>query len=83
MSWDIVCGIITLVTFFLAVGGVLVKLTRTLAVLESTVNELKDFITIQSGKNDFFYKEIARIDKEITALEEKIRFARCHDEISL
>ena len=49
MSWDIICGIITLVTFFLAVGGVLVKLTRTLAVLESTVRELKDFITRQSG----------------------------------
>ena len=83
MSWDIVCGIITLVTFFLAVGGVLVKLTRTLAVLESTVRELKDFITRQSGKNDFFYKELARMDKEIAALEEKMRFTRCYDEASL
>ena len=83
MSWDIICGIITLVTFFLAVGGVLVKLTRTLAVLESTVRELKDFITRQSGKNDFFYKEIARMDKEIAALEEKMRFVRCHDEASV
>lgn len=83
MSWDIICGIITLVTFFLAVGGVLVKLTRTLAVLESTVRELKDFITRQSGKNDFFYKEIARMDKEIAALEEKMRFTRCYDEASL
>jgi len=83
VSWDIVCGIITLVTFFLAVGGVLVKLTRTLAVLESTVRELKDFITRQSGKNDFFYKELARMDKEIAALEEKLRFARCYDETSV
>ncbi|MBQ7011932.1 MAG: hypothetical protein IJN63_09530 [Clostridia bacterium] len=83
MSWDILCGLITLVTFLVAVGGVLVRLTRTLATLEEAVRELKDFITRQSGKNDYFYKELARMDKEIAALEEKMRFARCFDEISL
>ena len=83
MSWDILCGLLTLVTFLVAVGGVLVRLTRTLATLEGAVRELKDFITRQSGKNDYFYKELARMDKEIAALAEKMRFARCFDEISL
>ena len=83
MSWEILCGLITLVTFFIAVGGVLVKLIRTLAMLESAVRELKEFITRQSGKNEYFYKELSRIDKQIASLEEKIRFTRCFDDISV
>lgn len=83
MSWDILCGLITLVSFFIAVGGVLVKLTRTLATLEEAVRELKDFITRQSGKNDYFYKELTRMDKQLAAIEEKLRFVRCFDDASL
>ncbi len=83
MSWEMICGLITLVSFFIAVGGVLVKLIRTLAMLESAVRELKEFITRQSGKNEYFYKELSRIDKQIASLEEKIRFARCFDDISV
>lgn len=83
MTWEILCGLITLITFFLAVGGVLVKLIRTLAMLESAVRELKEFITRQSGKNEYFYKELSRIDKQIASLEEKIRFVRCFDDISV
>ncbi len=82
MSWDILCGLITLVSFFIAVGGVLVKLTRTLATLEEAVRELKDFITRQSGKNDYFYKELTRMDKQLAAIEEKLRFVRCFDDAS-
>ncbi len=83
MSWEIICGLITLVSFLIAVGGVLVKLIRTLAMLESAVRELKEFITRQSGKNEYFYKELSRMDKQIASLEEKIRFARCFDDISV
>ena len=78
-----ICGLITLVTFFIAVGGVLVKLIRTLATLESAVRELREFITRQSGKNDYFYKELTRMDKQLASLEEKIRFVRCFADTSL
>ncbi|MBR6742252.1 MAG: hypothetical protein IKM09_02295 [Clostridia bacterium] len=83
MTWEILCGLITLISFFIAVGGILVRLTRTLAVLESAVRELKDYIGRQTGKNDYFYKEIARLDKAVSSLEEKIRFVRCSDENSV
>ena len=72
MTWEILCGLITILSSMIAVGTVLVKLIRTLATLESAVRELKDFITRQTGKNDYFFKEIARIDREIAALEAQI-----------
>ena len=72
MTWEILCGLITILSSMIAVGPVLVKLIRTLATLESAVRELKDFITRQTGKNDYFFKEIARIDREIAALEAQL-----------
>ena len=72
MTWEILCGLITILSSMIAVGTVLVKLIRTLATLESAVRELKDFITRQTGKNDYFFKEIARIDREIAALEAQL-----------
>ena len=72
MTWEILCGLITILSSMIAVGTVLVKLIRTLATLESAVRELKDFITRQTGKNDYFFKEIARIDREIAALEAQV-----------
>ena len=80
MTWEILCGLITLISFFIVVGGILVRLTRTLAVLESAVRELKEYIGRQTAKNDYFYKEIARLDKAVCGLEDKIRFVRCSDE---
>ena len=56
MTWEILCGLITILSSMIAVGTVLVKLIRTLATLESAVRELKDFITRQTGKNDYFFK---------------------------
>ena len=72
MTWEILCGLITILSSMIAVGTVLVKLIRTLATLESAVRELKDFITQQTRKNDYFFKEIARIDREIAALEAQL-----------
>ena len=72
MTWEILCGLITILSSMIAVGTVLVKLIRTLATLESAVRELKDFITRQTGKNDYFFKEIAQIDREIAALEAQL-----------
>ena len=72
MTWEILCGLITILSSMIAVGTVLVKLIRTLATLESAVRELKEFITRQTGKNDYFFKEIARIDREIAALEAQL-----------
>ena len=72
MTWEILCGLITILSSMIAVGTVLVKLISTLATLESAVRELKDFITRQTGKNDYFFKEIARIDREIAALEAQL-----------
>ena len=72
MTWEILCGLITILSSMIAVGTVLVKLIRTLATLESAVRELKDFITRQTGKNDYFFKEIARIDREIADLEAQL-----------
>ena len=72
MTWEILCGLITILSSMIAVGTVLVKLIRTLATLESAVRELKDFITRQTGKNDYFFKEIARIDREIAALDAQL-----------
>lgn len=72
MTWEILCGLLTLLSSLIAMGRVLVKLIRTLATLENAVRELKEFITRQAGKNDYFYKEISRIDRTIAALETRI-----------
>ena len=72
MTWEILCGFFTLLSALIALGTVLVKLIRTLTNLESAVRELRDFITRQSGKNEFFYKELIRLDKKLTLLEERL-----------
>jgi hypothetical protein len=73
MTWEVVVGIITLVTFFISVGAVVYKLSRALAVLETTIRTLSDTIReLRANSHDTHKQLFDRVEDHetrITVLE--------------
>ena len=73
MTWEIVVGIISLVTFFISVGSVVYKLSRALAVLETTIRALSDTIReLRANSHDTHKQLFDRVEDHetrITVLE--------------
>jgi uncharacterized protein YoxC len=73
MTWEIVVGIISLVTFFISVGAVVYKLSRALAVLETTIRALSDTIReLRTNSHDTHKQLFDRVEDHetrITVLE--------------
>ncbi|MGM9631987.1 MAG: hypothetical protein ACI3XL_02715 [Eubacteriales bacterium] len=69
MTWEIAVGMFGIISAFIAVMNVVVKVNSTLAKLESAVIQLKEFMEKQSEKNSRFYTELAEHSKRIAVLE--------------
>lgn len=69
MTWEIAVGIFGMISAFIAVMKVVVKINSTLAKLESAVIQLKETMERQSDKNNHFYTELAEHEKRICVLE--------------
>ncbi len=73
MTWEIVVGIISLVTFFISAGAVVYKLSGALAVLETTIRTLAETIReLRSSSHDTHKQLFDRVEDHetrITVLE--------------
>lgn len=72
MTWEIFLGIVALVTFLIAIGGIVFKLAKVLTSLESTVKSLKE--TLDDSKDDRkgMHKKIDDHETRIVKLETKV-----------
>ncbi len=69
MTWEIAVGMFGIISAFIAVMNVVVKINTTLSKLESAVVQLKETMERQSDKNAHFYTELSQHEKRISALE--------------
>ena len=73
MTWEIAVGMFGIISAFIAIMNIVVKVNSTLSKLESAVIQLKDYMERQSEKNAHFYTVLAEYEKRISMLEEHIR----------
>lgn len=69
MTWEIAVGMFGIISAFIAVMNVVVKVNSTLSRLESAVIQLKEFMERQSDKNAHFYTALSEHEKRISMLE--------------
>ena len=72
MTWEIVLGLFTLLSAFLAVFNIVVKVNRTLCSLEISVNRLNEFIEKQTDMNEKFLGTLTEHGVKIARIEDKI-----------
>ena len=69
MTWEIAVGVFGIISAFIAVMNIVVKINSTLSKLESAVVQLKETMERQSDKNNHFYTELAEHEKRLCVLE--------------
>ena len=69
MTWEIAVGVFGIVSAFIAVMKVVVRINSTLVKLENAMVQLKETMERQSDKNNHFYSELAEHEKRISVLE--------------
>lgn len=58
MTWEILAALITIISCLIALGGVLVKLVRTLTQLDDTMKQLRADLDRQRDENKESHKRI-------------------------
>lgn len=71
MTWEIAVGMFGIISAFIAVMNIVVKVNSTLSKLESAVKQLKDYMERQSDKNAHFYTSLADLEKRVSFIEER------------
>lgn len=69
MTWEIAVGLFGIISAFIAVMNVVVRVNSTLSKLETAVIQLKECMERQSDKNAHFYTELSDHEKRIMMLE--------------
>jgi hypothetical protein len=69
MTWEIAVGMFGIISAFIAVMNVVVKINTTLSKLEAAVIQLKECMEHQSDKNAHFYTELSEHEKRLVVLE--------------
>lgn len=72
MTWEIVLGIFALVSAFIAVLNIVVRVNRTLCSLEIVVKQIKECIEKQSEKNGVFFSRLSEHDIRLNRLEDAL-----------
>ena len=73
MTWEIAVGFFTILSSFLAAMSAVVKVNRTLTMLDDSVRQLKVFMEKQSSKNHNFGKILSRHEIRLLRLENERR----------
>ena len=73
MTWEIAVGFFTILSSFLAAMSAVVKVNRTLTMLDDSVKQLKIFMEKQSSKNHDFGKILSRHELRLLRLENERR----------
>lgn len=69
MTWEIAVGLFGIISAFIAVMNVVVRVNSTLSKLETAVIRLKECMERQSDKNAHFYTELSDHERRIIMLE--------------
>ncbi len=69
MTWETAVGFFTVLSSFIAAMGVVVKVNRTLTMLDDSVKQLKLFMEKQSSKNHDFGKILSKHELRLIRLE--------------
>ncbi len=69
MTWEITVGFFTILSSLLAAMGVVVKVNRTLTMLDNSVRQLTRFMEKQSEKNHGFGKLLSDHEIRLIRLE--------------
>ena len=79
MTWEIAVGLFGIISAFIAVMNIVVKVNSTLSKLEATVKQLREYMERQSDKNAHFYSALAEYEKRISVIESYIETEKSHD----
>lgn len=69
MTWEIFVGLTTLLTSFLSIMSVVVKVNRSLVSLESAVKQMTSTLEKQQRKNSAFSSQLLDHEKRLIRLE--------------
>lgn len=69
MTWEIFVGLTTLLTSFLSIMSVVVKVNRSLVSLESAVKQMTSTLEKQQRKNSSFSNQLLDHEKRLIRLE--------------
>ncbi len=72
MTWEITLGIFAIVSAFIPVLNIVVRVNKTLCSLEVVVKQIKECIERQSEKNGLFFTRLSEHDIRLTRLEDMI-----------
>ena len=74
MTWEITLGFFAIISAFIAVMKVVVRVNRTLTSLESAVNRLNDCIERQGVKNEKIFSQLNSHELRLARLEDAKTF---------
>ena len=72
MTWEIVLGIFAILSAFIAVFNIVVRVNKTLCSLEAVVKQIKECLERQSEKNGEFFRRLAAHEVRLARIEDKI-----------
>ena len=72
MTWEIVLGLFAILSAFIAVFNVVVRVNKTLCSLEIVVKQIKECIEDQSAKNGIFFTRLSEHDIRLTKIEDHL-----------
>ncbi len=72
MTWEILLGLFTIISAFIAVFNIVVRVNKTLCSLEVIVKQIKECIEKQSQKNGVFFNRLSEHEIRLTKLEDKL-----------
>jgi len=73
LTWEIVLGLCTILSAFIAVFNIVIRVNKTLCSLEVVVKQIKECIEKQSEKNGVFFERLAEHEIRLTRLEDAIK----------
>jgi hypothetical protein len=72
MTWEITLGIFAILSAFIAVFNIVVRVNRTLCSLEVVVKQIKECMERQSEKNGLFFNRLSDHDIRLTRIEDRL-----------
>lgn len=75
MTWEIALGIFSMISAFVAVFNIVVRVNKTLCSLEVVVKQVKECLERQSEKNGLFFNRLSEHDIRLTRIEDKLELS--------
>ena len=72
MTWEILMGLLSLITALVAITGVVIKVNSSIVQLTDAVKELRSFMEKQERKNSKIYEHLNSLDTRVTVIEKSL-----------